>query len=268
MSGALVPDRLALLDGGTLAYGVFGTGAPLVLVSGLGGLADAWAPMLPALARRFRVVLHDHRGTGASSRCDRPYSVGSIAGDVLALMDHLGVATAALVGHSTGGAVGQHVALHAPARLSRLVLSASWARSCAYMRRLFALRLLVLDRLGVTAYRELSDLVLAPPWWTAAQPRLRSATDESPLDVEILRRRIGAVLAHDTQDTLDRIRLPVLVITALDDAVVPAAHSTGLARDIPGARLVELPQGGHLIGRTRTERYLAEIEAFLSEPQA
>ena len=268
MSTALVPDRLVLPDGGTLAYGVFGAGSPLLLVPGLGGLADAWAPMLPALARRFSVVLHDHRGTGASSRCDRPYSVGSIAADVLALMDHLGIASAALVGHSTGGAVGQHVALHAPTRLSRLVLSASWARSCAYMRRLFALRLLVLDRLGSAAHRELSDLVLAPPWWTAAQPEPPSAWAETTLDVEIVRRRIGAVLAHDTQDALDRITLPVLVITALDDAVVPPAHSAGIARDIPGARLAELPQGGHLIARTRTERYLAEIEAFLSEPPA
>jgi aminoacrylate hydrolase len=268
MPPALVPDRLSLPDGGTLAYGVHGSGPPLMLVAGLGGTADSWQPVLEGLAAHFTVVLHDHRGTGASSRCDRPYSVASIATDVLALMDHLGIARAALAGHSTGGAVGQHIAVHAPHRLGRLVLAATWARNCAYMRRLFTLRLLVLGKLGAAAYRELSELVLVPPWWIAAQLETPPVATETALDIEIIRRRIGAVLAHDMQDALHRIAAPTLVITALDDAVVPPAHSAGLARDIAGARLVELPDGGHLIARTRPERYLAELLRFLREPAA
>lgn len=268
MSACLVPDRCALPDGGTLAYGMLGAGPPLLLVPGLGGMAASWEPLLPGLSRHFTVLLHDHRGTGASSRCDRPYSVGSIAADTLALMDHLGIAQAVLAGHSTGGAVGQHIAIHAPARLSRLVLSATWARNCAYMRRLFALRRRVLSELGAAAYREMSELVLAPPWWVAAQPETPPTTTETALEIEIIRRRIGAVLAHDTLDDLHRIALPVLVITARDDAVVPPAHSVALARAIAGARLVELPEGGHLLVQTRTTPYLAEILRFLLDAPA
>jgi aminoacrylate hydrolase len=268
MVAPLLPQRLALPDGGTLAYGVHGAGPPLLLVPGLGGMASAWAAVLPALARRFTVILHDHRGTGISSRCDRPYSIASIAADVLALMDHLDLPSAALVGHSTGGAVGQHLALHTPERLTRLVLSATWARSCAYMRRLFALRLLVLDRLGVAAYQELGELVLFPPWWIASQPETPPRADATPLEIEIIRRRIGAIMAHDTQDDLARIAVPVQVITALDDAVVPAAHSDGLAHDIPGARLALLGDGGHLIARTCPQAYLAQVEPFLREEPA
>jgi aminoacrylate hydrolase len=268
MPQALVPQRLALPDGGTLAYGVHGAGPPLLLVPGLGGMASAWASVVPVLARRFTVILHDHRGTGMSSRCDRPYSIASIAADVRALMDRLAIDAAALVGHSTGGAVAQHLALHAPERLTRVVLSATWARSCAYMRRLFALRLQVLDRLGMAAYQELGELVLYPPWWLAAQPETPPRADATPLDIEIIRRRIGAVLAHDTQDALSRIALPVLVITALDDAVVPAAHSDGLAHDIPGARLALLGDGGHLIARTCPDAYLAQVEPFLMDRPA
>jgi len=258
-----LPDRLRLPDGGEIAYGVHGAGPPLLLVPGLGGMASSWDAITPALAERFTVVLHDHRGTGASSRCDRPYSVASIATDVLALMDHLGLPAAALVGHSTGGAVGQHMALHAPDRLTRLVLSATWARNCAYMRRLFALRLRILNGVGMEAYRELSALVLAPPWWIAAQPEPLLGPAATPLEMEILRRRIGAVLAHDTQDNLGRIALPVLVVTAQDDAVVPAAHSAGLARDIAGARLATLPDGGHLLPNVHPDAYLALLHDFL-----
>lgn len=263
-----LPDRLRLPEGGEIAYGVHGSGPPLLLVAGLSGLASSWTEVLPALATRFSVVLHDHRGTGASSRCDRPYSVPSIATDVLALMDHLGLRSAALVGHSTGGAVGQHIALYSPARLTRLVLSATWARNCAYMRRLFALRLRVLGEMGAATYRELSELVLAPPWWIASQPESPLPASETPLDVEIIRRRIGAVLAHDTQDEIGRVALPVLVVTALDDAVVPPAHATGLARDIPGARLATLADGGHKVPNTRPEDYLALLEDFLCEDRA
>ncbi len=263
---ALVPERLRLPDGGTLAYGRHGNGPALLLVTGLGGVAAAWASVLPALAERFTVVLHDHRGTGASSRCDRPYSIGSIADDVLALMDHLDLAHCLYVGHSTGGAVGQHLAVHAAPRLSRAVLSATWARSCAYMRRLFALRLAVLNEMGAGAYRELGELVLASPAWTAAQPEAPPGPpSETPLDIEIIRRRIGAVLAHDMQDALSRIACPTLILTAEDDAVVPALHSASLARGILGARLLTLRSGGHLIQRTSAPEFLAAVTPFLVE---
>jgi aminoacrylate hydrolase len=263
-----VPDRLHLPDGGAIAYGVHGAGPPLLLVSGLGGQAAFWDTVAPALAERFTVVLHDHRGTGASSRCDRPYSIASIAADVLALMDHLGLPHAAMIGHSTGGAVGQHLALHAPERLTRLVLSATWARACAYMRRLFALRLQILDGLGMEAYRRHGELVQAPPWWIMTQPDPPPGPTETPLGVEIVRRRIGAVLAHDTLEALGRIALPVLVVTARDDVLVPAYHSAALTRDIARSRLATLPDGGHFVPRVEPGAYLDLIRDFLDEELA
>lgn len=260
---ALVPERLALPDGGVLAYGVHGAGPPLLLVAGLGGVAAAWSAVVPELARHFTVVLHDHRGTGASSRCDRAYSIASIAEDVLRLMDHLALGQAAYVGHSTGGAVGQHLAVHAPERLTRAVLSATWARNCAYMRRLFAFRLEVLNRLGGAAYRRHGELVLTSPDWIAAQPEAAAApNEETPLEIEIIRRRIGAVLAHDMQEELGRIVCPTLILTAEDDAVVPAYHSMGLVAAIPGARLATLRDGGHLIQRSRARAFLETILPF------
>jgi aminoacrylate hydrolase len=58
-----------------------GQGEPLLLVSGLGGVASYWKPNLPALAAKYRVILHDHRGTGASSHSRIKYSVDQMTDD-------------------------------------------------------------------------------------------------------------------------------------------------------------------------------------------
>src|ERR1043165_6475453 len=112
--------HLTLSDGDQLYFETHGNGPPLVLVSGLGGVMVFWQPHLLEFAKHYRVILHDHRGTGQSSRARIDYSVDQMADDLLQLLDHLGVKTVDLIGHSTGGAVGQTIALDHPAPLRRL----------------------------------------------------------------------------------------------------------------------------------------------------
>ena len=83
---------------------------------------------LPRLARRFRVVVHDHRGSGQSTMSRISYSAEQMAEDVLGLMDQLAIERAHFVGHSMGGAIGQVLAIERPKRLRRLVISSSWTR--------------------------------------------------------------------------------------------------------------------------------------------
>src|SRR5690606_27631942 len=146
-------STLTLPDGGSLAYESIGTGPALLLVSGLGGVSAFWAEFAKACAPFFNVVLHDHRGTGASSRCDRPYSIQSMARDVRALCDHLKLERPLYVGHSTGGAIGQYLAASQELDIRALVLSATFARPCRYFQRLFESRLQVLQHMGMDAYR-------------------------------------------------------------------------------------------------------------------
>src|SRR5207302_7856476 len=79
---------------GDLYYEERGEGPPLLLVPGLSGLGSFWASQVEAFSRDFRVVVHDHRGTGRSSHSRIEYSVEQMAADVLALMDRLGIARA------------------------------------------------------------------------------------------------------------------------------------------------------------------------------
>src|SRR5688572_6329656 len=100
-----------------LYYEDTGQGEPLLLVPGLSGRGSFWVNQVTEFARDFRVVVHDHRGTARSTHSRIRYSVEQMADDVLRLMDALGIETAHLVGHSTGGAIGQVLALEHSHRL-------------------------------------------------------------------------------------------------------------------------------------------------------
>ena len=261
--------RAPLPDGGSLAHVSTGTGPALVLISGLGGLASFWRDFAATCAPHFRVVTYDHRGVGGSSALEGATSIVAMRDDLLALLDHLGIEQAAIVGHSTGGAIAQRLAIDHPARVSRLVLSATFAVPCAYMRRLFAGRLELLARLGIDAYRRHAVTLLNAPYWLAAHDEtverelVAAAARSGPRDVEIVRERMLAVLGHDADRDLHRIACPTRVVVAADDIVTPAYLSRRLADAIPGADLVALPRGGHYAMRAEPDLYRDAVLDFL-----
>jgi aminoacrylate hydrolase len=244
-----------------------GEGEPLLLVPGLSGQGSFWTQQVQDFARDFRVVVHDHRGTGASTHSRIRYSVEQMAGDVLRLMDALGIESAHLVGHSTGGAIGQVIAQDHPERLRSLVLSATWAGPDPYFRRLFESRRETLVTAGVESYLRASVLMLAPPWWVRANDALlaeqhRQAAAASP-PLEVLTSRIDAIVRFDRRARLGEIRTPTLVVVAADDAITPRFFADELAERIAGAKLSVLEAGGHFAPVCLPAPYNAEVGAFL-----
>lgn len=258
-----------LPDGGELAYVVRGEGPPLILISGLGGLASFWNDFATVCSACFKVVTYDHRGVGRSSALDGPTSIAEMRNDLIGLLDHLGIETAAVLGHSTGGAIAQSLAIARPQRVSRLVLSATFARPCAYMRRLFAGRIELLEKLGINAYRRHAATMLNAPYWLDAndetvEAELAAAAARSrPGDAATVRERMFAVLGHDTQAFLPRIACPTRVVVAADDIVTPAYLSLRLAEGIPQAQLVTLERGGHYAMRAEPVAYRDAVLDFL-----
>src|SRR6201991_1274212 len=143
--------HVKLRDGAELYYESHGDGPPLFLVAGLGGAGRFWEANVAGLTKHFTVVVHDHRGTARSTLSKITYSVTQMADDALQLIEALGFDKVHWCGHSTGGAMGQVLAIEHPARLSRLVLSATWAKTDAFFRRLFEVRALTLKELGPAA---------------------------------------------------------------------------------------------------------------------
>ena len=131
---------LRLADGADLRVFEQGTGTPLLLISGLGGAAGYWAPCLPALTAQHRVIRLDQRGIGASTRGTAFCSIDQLADDCIAVMDHLAVQSAIIVGHSTGGCITQAIALRSPQHAKACVLTGTWAKPNRYMQELFKLR--------------------------------------------------------------------------------------------------------------------------------
>ena len=122
VSGA-PPMRGVTVDGTELAYEDRGSGEPVLLLHG-SIVADAMAPLMAelALAGRYRLVRYHRRGYGRSARADGPVSVAAQAADALALLRHLGIATAHVVGYSYGGTVALQLAMDAPAAVHSLAL--------------------------------------------------------------------------------------------------------------------------------------------------
>lgn len=248
-------------------------GAPdapvLCLIPGLGGVGSFFSRIVPALAKTHRVITHDHRGTGRSTKALIDYSIPQMAADLLAVMDAFGVSSAILLGHSTGGAIAQTVALDAPARVSGLILSSTWAAPDAYFRALFEVRRDVLQTLGPAAYQRLGTLLLRPPAITAGAPEDLHLDDIAALerlhDPAIVSSRIGAILAHDRRVDLPRLRCPALITCSADDVITPPHLSGVLAELIPGARLTLAKGGGHFLPQTQPECFLSLIQPFIAD---
>jgi len=251
----------------SLYYERRGVGFPVLLVSGLAGIASFWHDQVPAFARRFEVITFDHRGIGQSDQARAGWSVERLAVDVIGLMDALRIKRAHLVGHSTGGAIAQVLAIEHPARLASVVLSATWTKTDAYFRRLFALRKEVLQRLGANAYVQSSTLFLYPSWWISRNNERLRQTEAQNLasfaPMEVVSSRIDAMLAFDRTTELGRIKTPTLVIGAEDDLVTPAYFAEELARLIPAAEVKIFPRGGHFLTQVQAREFNNAVLPFL-----
>jgi aminoacrylate hydrolase len=251
-----------------LFYERHGAGFPVVLVSGLSGFGAFWRDQIPVFAKRYEVITHDHRGIGQSDHCRMSYTVDRMAADVIELMDALGIERAHVVGHSTGGAIAQTLAIEHPRRLASVVVAASWTKSDAYFRRLFGLRKEILERLGPAAYVQSGTLFLYPSWWIAEHNEaLRQFEAQSLAGCsapEIIASRIDAILAFDRTAELHRIRTPTLIVGCEDDLMTPPYFSEALARLIPGSEVKMFPRGGHSFTQVAARDFNIAVLPFLA----
>jgi aminoacrylate hydrolase len=261
--------HLKLRDGAELYYEKHGSGPPLFLVPGLGGDGRFWDPHLAELGQRFTVVVHDHRGTARSTLSKIKYSVEQMADDALQLIDALGFQRVHWCGHSTGGAMGQVLAITKPDRIDRLVLSATWAKTDAFFRRLFESRALVLRELGPAAYLRSSGLALNMPSWVrdhdAEMAAVEARADEIMPEPSIMLSRIDAIVAHDRRTELQTVLARTLAICARDDMVTPLYFTEELVRLIPQARAYVLPDGGHFYPHVHGAEFRRVMSSFLLE---
>jgi pimeloyl-ACP methyl ester carboxylesterase len=120
-----------LSTGASLYYETHGQGEALVLVPSTAFSAEVWKPSQLPLAKSAQMILHDPRGCGRTSATQQVYTINQMANDIVALLDHLKVESAHLVGHSMGGRIALEMALNFPGRVKSLIMAASGSGQAA-----------------------------------------------------------------------------------------------------------------------------------------
>lgn len=237
------------------AYEVAGSGAPVLLIQGVGAAGGAWRPQVDGLADRYTCLWFDNRGMGRSQPAAIRITVEQSAEDALALMDAEGWESAHVAGHSLGGLTALHLALSARQRvrsLSLLCTFANGAKAAPPTARMIWLGLRT--RVGTRRMRRhgFLHLVLPPQAVTGADldalaeslaPLFGHDLGDQP---PIVDQQLAAMRAYDATPRLGELAgLPTLVVNAVYDPIAPPRGGRELAAGIPGARYVELPDASH-----------------------
>lgn len=278
------PDSSFVEVGGlTVHYKARGQGQPaFVLLHGFGASVFSWREVIEPLAEFGTVIAFDRPAFGLTERPlpgswqgDNPYTAEAQVNLTLALMDALGVPQAILVGNSAGGTIAALTALRAPERVQALILVSpaiyggggppSWVRpllALPQVRRLGPLlvRVLVTRLEGALPSAWHDPSKIKPEVWSGYK---------KPLQVEDWDRAFwefvtaGRPLQLETR--LERITIPTLVITGDDDRWVPTAQSVRLSSELPNARLVVVPNCGHVAQEECPQDFMQAVIAFLQE---
>jgi 3-oxoadipate enol-lactonase len=239
--------------------------APVLLMGGsLGTDLSMWDRQLP-LAERRRLVRFDYRGHGGTPATPGPYSVADLAGDVLALMDELGLERASFCGLSIGGMLGLWLAANEPDRVERLVVLCTAARmpnAAAFAERGAAVR-------EAGSAESIADGVVKrwlTPGFAEAHPDVRDWLRSmiTAADPEGYAGCCEAVGSFDIRDQLGDIRARTLVISGAEDKATPVELQEQIAARIPGARHEVLSPGAHLTAVEQAERVNELIGEHLS----
>lgn len=258
-----------------LSYLVEGQGTETVLlIMGLGGRSADWGHHFPGeLARRYRVVRFDNRGTGASTVAQPGFVMDDMARDVIAVLDAVGAERAHLVGISMGGMISQLVALDYPRRTDRVVLlSTHFGGHSVVPPTPDAMRLfdpgefLARGRDPTTMMRHTVSVITAPGF-AQRNPEL---VDEivryvraQPTKASAFMGQLQAVLLSDRSERVRAIDRPTLVVHGKHDALIPVENGVALAGRIPGARLELLDDCGHMPMWEKPEELSRVVLEFL-----
>ncbi|EGF90978.1 2-hydroxymuconic semialdehyde hydrolase [Asticcacaulis biprosthecium C19] len=253
-----------------------GPGDPVILLHGLALSIEIWGKIIPKLAGRFRVIAFDFPGFGEADRPDATYDSAFFVAQVVAVMDHLSLARSHLVGSSLGGSTVVRLSQNHQARIDRAVVMApgGFGRECdlslraptlpwvgyalgrpTWLSNAYALNLSMADRHFAT--RELIDLAAG----FARRPGSHAAF------VRTVVSGLGPFGVKGTESfarAAEGLHRPVLVLWGEQDRVFPVKQVEVAGRLLPDARVVRIDKCGHYPQWEAPERFVAEVEAFLS----
>jgi pimeloyl-ACP methyl ester carboxylesterase len=231
----------AEVNGINLYYETHGTGRPLILLHGGLGSGEMFGPVLPLLAERHQVIAPDLQGHGRTADIDRPLDIRLMAGDIAALIDHLGLDKPDVVGYSLGGGVALQTAAKYPAKVRRLVMASANVRPDAIYPEMRAQQ----GQVNAAALAFMKDTPMYQLYQRVA-PR--------PEDFPKLLDKIGEAMSKDFDYTEEvrGLQMPTLVVCG-DADMAPPSHYVEVFKLLGGGMRdggwmgEGRPEGGHAL---------------------
>jgi pimeloyl-ACP methyl ester carboxylesterase len=243
-----------------------GSGAPLLLIMGLGWSSHAWHRSRPLLSEKYRTITLDNRGVGRSEAPAGPYSMAQMAADAAAVLNAARVNAAHIFGVSMGGMIAQEFALQFPKKVRSLILGCTAAGGPEAVRAeqdalqvlmtrgqdpdtfAKAIRPFIYDG-GTSAQLIEEDTALRRKWYPPADPYFA---------------QLQAIMAWDAYGRLAQISAPTLVIHGENDRLVPPENARLIASRIPGAKLTIIPGASHIFTTDQPDAAHGAILEFLT----
>ncbi|MCU1500043.1 MAG: putative hydrolase [Acidimicrobiales bacterium] len=260
-------------DGTAISYQLAGNrdGEPLLMIQGLGADSRGWTLQKRALSR-FRLVLVDNRGVGASERPEGPYDLETMAADALAVLDHAGYGSAHVIGASMGGIIAQVLAVRSPERVRSLTLACTACHHFEWRRELLSEWAEQAQGYGMREFvrRNLHWLV-GPRSLRRLAPALAVLGPLAfSVPVSSFVAQIRAILDMDDRlrGELETLDVPTLVLVGSQDVLTTQGDGEELASLIPGAELAIVRGGAHLFQVEQARVFNDLVSDFLARAQA
>ena len=256
----------------TMNYDQQGAGDPLILFPYTAADHACYAFQVAEYAKHFTCISLDPRGAGETDKPDGVYTTELFADDVAAFMDALSIPRAHIFGLSLGAAVGMWVAAKYPAKVRSLSLHSAWPKTDAFLKPVVegwrvmaraADSIADLIVLGILPWCLSSELYATKPDYVQSLADFVRSRPAQPVDAFL--RQTDAVLAHDAESQLGRIRAPTQISFGRQDQLTSTRFAERLTSGIRGSELVIFEGCAHAPIYERTEEFNRRTLAFLTK---
>jgi len=239
----------------------------VVLSNGVLMSTTSWAYQVPALARRFRLLLYDARGMWRSDHPPGPYTMELHASDLAGLLDAVGVDRAHIAGISYGGEVSLQFALSYPERTRSLFVASAVSEVGPLVRATIEAWIAAAEARDPGLLHRLVVATGFSERWAAAHPDeiAQARSRYAALDFRAVAELCRCFLRLDLTGELHRIQAPTLVLAGEEDVLKPRGYAAQIAREIPGAQLLMVPAAGHALCLERPAEFNTALVGFLAQ---
>jgi pimeloyl-ACP methyl ester carboxylesterase len=241
-----------MINGINLSFDEYGSGKPVVLVTGSGARGRMWTlHQVPTLtAAGYRVITIDNRGMPPTDVCEGGFTINDMVDDTFGLIEHLGIGPCRIVGFSLGAMIVQELLLAYPDCVSQAVLMATRGRTDA-LRAAFAAADLALRESGIVLPPRYAAVVHATQFLSPGTQNNESQIQdwldvfEMSLSDPATRSQLGVELMDNRLEQYQKIKCPCLVMGFQDDLIAPPHLCREVAEHIPDCRYEEIASCGH-----------------------